>query len=208
MDNTKQKGDAFDKFRDERYLMENEPLSASNVLEYFYRSSFYDPNSINQQRRRGEDVPPGTIGIEYVLRTVNAAGHNRGPQLPFGQTLGNQFGAFTIQKIQRSSSPTDLGSPQEVYYVLGGTIFRAPSLGDVVRRRLVAAVKELNDYLDTMIESYDWCLLRGYYRQGESFKPPSRDDVIASMAPTPVNHPTLVNHPTPHRLTKKKKSKG
>jgi len=75
----------------------------------------------------------------------------------------NQFGAFTIQKLKREGGNE---TPLECYYVLGGTIYKAPSLATLIRHRVLAAVKELDASLDRIIELSHWSLTRGYGWKG------------------------------------------
>ena len=64
-------------FRDEPFLM-REPLSPSNILEYFYASQFYSltggAKSINEMIRRGSIAPEAAGRIDgelYMLVSAN-----------------------------------------------------------------------------------------------------------------------------------------
>ncbi|KAJ1605586.1 hypothetical protein OIY81_3444 [Cryptosporidium canis] len=145
-------------FRDDLWLGRY-TLTPENALEYFYLSPFHDPNSLNIQRKRGEHTEVAE-GFEYRVTYVNEEGLGNVPQPP-GSTWNtpNQFGIFIIQKFfiefQREV-------PLNVYYILSGTIYEAPTLSNVFLHRTAEAFLSMEKIFDTLNEMTRFSLYEGY----------------------------------------------
>eukprot|EP01070_Trichotokara_eunicae_P004863 Trichotokara_eunicae@DN4207_c0_g1_i1.p1 len=149
----------FEKYRDDMFVALN-TLTEQNILEYFYGSRFFDPASLNQQRRKGQSVAPDADGVVFRLVHLNDAARNILP-LPLDSrwSFPNQFGVFTIQKFRRQKGSE---TPLDCYYVIGGTIYKAPVLGQVVRHRLANSFDSLESLLDKLRNACAWSLTDGY----------------------------------------------
>ncbi|CUV06240.1 unnamed protein product [Cryptosporidium hominis] len=145
-------------FRDDLWLGRF-TLTPENALEYFYLSPFHDPNSLNIQRKRGKHTD-ASEGFEYRITYINEEGLGNVPQPP-GSTWNtpNQFGIFIIQKFfiefQREI-------PLNIYYILSGTIYEAPTLSNVFLHRTAEAFLSMEKIFDTFSEMSRFSLYEGY----------------------------------------------
>lgn len=144
-------GEESQLFRDEAFLARH-TLTPTLALEYFYSSQFYDTNCLNQKRRRGQPCGPKEAGVEYVLRDV--------PMHPLAESQPNMFGIFIIQKIRRDVHETE--TPLECYYVIGGSILRAPLLSSLLTQRLHSAFKHVSTFVDIVEHMSGWSVLEGF----------------------------------------------
>ena len=125
-------------------------LSRENVLEYFALSMFYDPKS-NNQALRTQGAPISALlqmtGIEYALDEQAI------PAVRGQLHLAESAALFVIKKQNRySPHKADL---IEVYYVLNGVIYLAPSLMDIVRSRVLKSTVYLKRAMtDLMSEDH------------------------------------------------------
>lgn len=99
-------------------------------------------------------------GIEYKLIYVNEEGLDR-ISLPPGSTwiVPNQFGIFIIQKFliqyQREI-------PLQLYYIIAGTIYEAPSLSSIFLHRVAEAFRNLEITFDLIKGMSEFSLNEGY----------------------------------------------
>lgn len=112
------------------YVSEGGILTADNVMEYFYLSIFYTelggPNSLNEMLRRG--LRHGSDGDLFAL-------------------VESGDGIFVIQKFsQKGQRKTNL----ETLYVICGTIFLAPCLGQLLEAHLTASIEQLELMIDNV----------------------------------------------------------
>jgi len=151
--------ESFEKFRDEAFLAVN-TLSPANATEYFCNSGFFDPQSLNQQRRKGLTIPQDADGIEYRLTFCNSAGRNEVDGVTGGSwNYPNTFGLFVIQKFRREKGQE---TPMECYYILGGTVYKAPSLAAIIRHRLSLCLTSIEKIVDETGAVCKWSLTNGY----------------------------------------------
>ncbi|OII75417.1 uncharacterized protein cubi_01938 [Cryptosporidium ubiquitum] len=145
-------------FRDDLWLGRF-TLTPENALEYFYLSPFHDPNSLNIQRKLGKHTDAAE-GFEYRITYINEEGLGNVPQPP-GSTWNtpNQFGIFIIQKFyiefQREV-------PLNIYYILSGTIYEAPTLSNVFLHRTAEAFLSMEKAFDALNEMARFSLYEGY----------------------------------------------
>eukprot|EP00439_Symbiodinium_sp_Y106_P020733 s1582_g2.t1 len=120
-------------------------LSTSNVLDYFYTSPFYlrcgGPESINERRRRGQRVEAATTGIEFVVAGANADAREG--------ILGTSI--FVLQRVLRRAGES--ATPQDAFYVLAGTVYKAPSLVDIFDGALCQSARAASSILKKQLES-------------------------------------------------------
>ncbi|KAH8741577.1 hypothetical protein FG386_002797 [Cryptosporidium ryanae] len=145
-------------FRDDIWLVRY-TLTPETVLEYFYLSPFCDPNSLNIKRRYEKEVDSNE-GIEYRIIFINEEGLGNVHQPPGSSwNIPNQFGIFVIQKFliefQREI-------PLNVYYILSGTIYEAPSLGNLFLHRTAEAFLNMEKAFDSIKKMSRFNLYQGY----------------------------------------------
>ncbi|PWN24061.1 MED6-domain-containing protein [Microstroma glucosiphilum] len=160
-------------WRDPEYLA-YVPLNPTTALDYFSRSTFFDPASTNEMLRMQNIANPEAmagamgrtarqqeeelsrfVGIEFVLvhakqnKGKEAAG-TQGQQaqnvVPPGQ--GQQLAdetLFVIQKRRRESPAKT--HVLETYYILNGNIHMAPDLETVLNNRMTTALHSLRSAL-------------------------------------------------------------
>ncbi|KAL7068977.1 hypothetical protein ACR3K2_05100 [Cryptosporidium serpentis] len=152
-------GKPLKSFRDDLWLGRF-VLSPTLALEYFFLSPFHDPNSLNMQRRMNQLSCEEVEGIEYKLIYVNEEGLDR-ISLPPGSTwiVPNQFGIFIIQKflIQYQREV-----PLQLYYIIAGTIYEAPSLSSIFLHRVAEAFRNLEITFDLIKGMSEFSLNEGY----------------------------------------------
>ncbi|KAI9584532.1 mediator of RNA polymerase II transcription subunit 6 [Glossina fuscipes] len=103
-------------------------LSPQNVMDYFCRKSnpFYDRMCNNENirmQRLGLENLNNMVGLEYILLHVHE------PIL------------YVIRK-QHRHSPTD-ALPIADYYIIGGMVYKAPDLANVINSRILSTVTNL-----------------------------------------------------------------
>ncbi|XP_037812755.1 mediator of RNA polymerase II transcription subunit 6 [Lucilia sericata] len=103
-------------------------LNPQNVMDYFCRKSnpFYDRmcnNETIRMQRLGLENLHNMVGLEYILLHVHE------PIL------------YVIRK-QHRHNPQE-ATPIADYYIIGGTIYKAPDLGNVISSRILSTVTNL-----------------------------------------------------------------
>lgn len=107
-------------------------------------------------------------GVEYRITYINEEGLGNVPQPP-GSTWNtpNQFGIFIIQKFfiefQREV-------PLNVYYIISGTIYEAPTLSNVFLHRTAEAFLSMEKIFDALDEMARFSLYEGY--SWDNIEPP------------------------------------
>eukprot|EP00914_Ancora_sagittata_P022201 GHVO01044124.1.p1 GENE.GHVO01044124.1~~GHVO01044124.1.p1 ORF type:complete len:228 (+),score=30.70 GHVO01044124.1:152-835(+) len=126
----------------------------------FYRSRFFDASSLNQQRRKGMSIAADADGVQYVLAKANSAAVDESQQRQGTQwNFPNQFGVFVISKIRRKDN---VETPLDSYYIISGTIYKAPTLSVVLRNRILNAVKNIYKCYTDLSDLHQWSLSRGH----------------------------------------------
>ncbi|CAE8583442.1 unnamed protein product, partial [Polarella glacialis] len=123
-------------------------LNVKNVLEYFYTSPFYlhcgGPSSLNERRRRagsGEEVRPSGNWHEFTLVHANEDAKD-------GRV---ETSIFVIQKVLWREGHE--GSvPSEVFYVLSGSIYKAPQIGELFDAAICQAARSADLILRKQLE--------------------------------------------------------
>mmetsp|Transcript_49926 Transcript_49926/g.93442 ORF Transcript_49926/g.93442 Transcript_49926/m.93442 type:complete len:190 (-) Transcript_49926:45-614(-) len=106
-------------------FLQKHGLTVSNVLDYFYTSPFYlrcgGPESLNELRRRGGviDEAMATTNTEFVLVCANDDAKE-------GRM---ETSIFVLQRVLRR--PGEAASPRETFYILAGTIYKAPPAAEI-----------------------------------------------------------------------------
>ncbi|KAK6588912.1 hypothetical protein RS030_2317 [Cryptosporidium xiaoi] len=152
------KGTPVCSFRDDIWLVRF-TLTPETALEYFYLSPFCDHNSLNIKRKYGKPIDSNE-GMEYRIIYINEEGLGNVPQPPGSSwNIPNQFGIFVIQKFfvefQREI-------PLNVYYILSGTIYEAPSLSNVFLHRTAEAFLNMEKVFDSIKKMSRFSLYQGY----------------------------------------------
>ncbi|XP_075152770.1 mediator complex subunit 6 isoform X2 [Haematobia irritans] len=103
-------------------------LDPQNVMDYFCRKSnpFYDRmcnNETIRMQRLGLENLNNMVGVEYILLHVHE------PIL------------YVIRK-QHRHNPQE-ATPLADYYIIGGTVYKAPDLGNVISSRILSTVTNL-----------------------------------------------------------------
>ncbi|KAH7647650.1 hypothetical protein FG379_001449 [Cryptosporidium bovis] len=99
-------------------------------------------------------------GMEYRIIYINEEGLGNVSQPPGSSwNIPNQFGIFVIQKFlvefQREI-------PLNVYYILSGTIYEAPSLSNVFLHRTAEAFLNMEKVFDSIKKMSRFSLYQGY----------------------------------------------
>lgn len=120
-------------------------LNEQNVLQYFYTSFFYarcgGSSSLNEQRRKGEKPVAGKGGHEFVLAFSNEEAK-----------LGNvEMSIFVLQKLIYQDGK-DGGVPYDTFYIVSGTIFKAPNIGHVFDSALRSALHAFHSIFSRQTE--------------------------------------------------------
>ena len=138
-------------FRDEQFLIA-EGLTPGNVLEYFYRSPFYVQtgglNSINEMIRRGSIAPTSASRVDgelYMLVEMNSDAQVV-PVPCVEQTI------FVIQKFKQILNRPR--TPLHTFYVLSGTVYLAPCLGQLLETHLTESVRQFEVMFDSLNEAF------------------------------------------------------
>jgi len=139
-------------------------LDETTVLDYFYASPFYDDGEacLNQARRLGNlDIDPKDwVGYEYRLVHACDNGKHLVP-IPLGSPFNynHQFAVFVIQKVKLNKGRL---TPLDCFYIIGGTVYAAPSLGDLLRYRLLHAMESRLVYIEEIKQLTNWNALEGH----------------------------------------------
>ncbi|XP_053992018.1 mediator of RNA polymerase II transcription subunit 6-like isoform X4 [Hylaeus volcanicus] len=149
----------FEKFRDDIFLARH-VLNELNVMEYFYSSQFFDTSSLNQKQRRGSKLTNTEEGILYRLMYVKDTITDKMTSGDVHWNSTNQLSLFIIQKFVRDPKQTE--TPLECFYILGGTIYKSPFLGTLVRRCCFEAIEKLDVILNSVTNRASWSLIEGY----------------------------------------------
>lgn len=116
-------------------------------------------------------------GVEYRLTYINEEGLGNAPQPP-GSTWNtpNQFGIFIIQKFfiefQREV-------PLNVYYIISGTIYEAPTLSNVFLHRTAEAFLSMEKIFDALDEMARFSLYEGY--SWDNLEPPTPSSDVTDV---------------------------
>lgn len=137
-------------FRNEQFLV-SEGLNPSNVMEYFYQSPFYFESGgeqcINELIRRGS-IPPSSAGRVdgdiFLLVEMNADAKIL-PAPPVDGAI------YIIQKFRQTLNRPRVAGP--VFYVISGTVFLAPGLGQILERHLAKSIAEFDFMIDCVREA-------------------------------------------------------
>lgn len=171
-------------WRDPEYLA-HVPLTSSTALDYFSRSSFFDPSSTNEMlrmqnivqimqfqngimgmgktARQQEEELTRFKGIEFVLvyakEPKQQTAPGSGPSTA-GMTLPQGPSAieetlFVIQK-RRRVSPVET-HVLETYYIANGNVHMAPDVETILNNRMVSLFKRAHTTLTFSLKS-DWSL--------------------------------------------------
>lgn len=124
-------------------------LNPKNILTYFYASPFYvrcgGHDSLNELRRRGSSqdlaAATDTDGHEFILAWCNADAQE-------GRT---ETSVFVLQKVVRRVG-RDGAVPSDVFYVLAGTVYKAPQIGEVFETALAGATRAAGELLGRQTE--------------------------------------------------------
>ncbi|EPR78173.1 Mediator of RNA polymerase II transcription subunit 6 [Spraguea lophii 42_110] len=140
--------DNIEFFRNDNFL-QSCPLLPINILEYFSTSPFYDNSCNNEMLKMQTQYQNGTkfledmVGLEYMLN------YNDEENI-----------LFIIYKINRHSI-TDF-TLLNIYYIIHGTIYVAPTDADIFKSRLSNFYFHLNEALDLYLERRTFNLFTGY----------------------------------------------
>ena len=113
-------------------------------------------------------------GIEYRIIFINEEGLGNVPQPPGSSwNIPNQFGIFVIQKFliefQREI-------PLNIYYILSGTIYEAPSLSNLFLHRTAEAFLNMEKAFDSIKKMSRFSLYQGYIWDNLKLKHASEKD--------------------------------
>jgi|EP00505_MAST-04D_sp_SCG-Rhode-Island_P005173 hypothetical protein len=133
----------------DRYLQEN-PLTAASVDNYFCLSTFYQQPALNELVRSGqyswnqiETVSNGFTGVEFRSEQIDP--HH-----------------FIVRKWFRGRTTDSRGAPNltliAIYYIMWGEIYQAPSVWDIMMSRVLHC-NEL------ALGAFDHCLARKTFDQ-------------------------------------------
>ncbi|CAE7632067.1 MED6, partial [Symbiodinium pilosum] len=115
-------------------------------LDYFYTSPFYQrsggPESLNERRRRGQKVEEASPGIEFVVVGANADAKE-------GRL---ETSIFVVQRLLRRAGESAV--PQDVFYVLAGSVYKAPPIVDIFDGALCQTAMAASSILKKQLESF------------------------------------------------------
>ncbi|KAF1814627.1 MED6-domain-containing protein [Eremomyces bilateralis CBS 781.70] len=172
-------------------------VHTDSVHLYFMNSPFFDPTSNNGVLRQQSELNPA---MQYLLRS-RADFENRLKtmqglefmvvQEPQQLSDGQDTGIWIIRKQERQKRPgkedelTVLGS----YFVVGEDVYQAPSIGDIIRNRLLSVTTSLTSLLSLTSSLPLFNSAEGY-----SYLPPTSKDlqlstIATSRSPSRANTP-------------------
>jgi len=131
-------------FDDARWLKMN-PLTKSNVLEYFSLSPFYSKTSNNEIIRMQQLDPDKLLDMNGIQYSVV---HHKEPTL------------FVIQKHKRENRRIVI--PLAMYYILDGVIFQAPDFYSILSSRMLKTIFRLKDAFEEISRSVSFDPYTGY----------------------------------------------
>lgn len=195
----------------------NKPMDENMIYRYIAESPFFDHMSNNGlaiaqagnhmqtfqmtwDRRAFEDDLKRKRGVEYMISGEPAdAKPLKGVEgAEQGWAESGRTGVWNVRKQERGFARARDGSVQEdlttlgTYYLVGENMYQAPSVGDVIGNRLIAATNSLSQFFEGAAKLPDFDPADGYSylpqaalnapAQGARSGTPSRS---ASVAPTP-----------------------
>merc|ERR1712216_748019 len=115
----------------------------------FYTSPFYakcgGPASLNERRRRGEVVAAGTIaGPEFLLAYTNEV----------AQAGRTETSVFVVERVIHKEGLVET-FPSDVFYIIAGTIYKAPKVWDFVDSVLQVAAGAAEGIMTRQVEELD-----------------------------------------------------
>eukprot|EP00933_Yihiella_yeosuensis_P017128 TRINITY_DN14398_c0_g1_i1.p1 TRINITY_DN14398_c0_g1~~TRINITY_DN14398_c0_g1_i1.p1 ORF type:complete len:249 (-),score=48.99 TRINITY_DN14398_c0_g1_i1:372-1085(-) len=123
-------------------------LTKKNILEYFYASPFYlhcgGPSSLNERRRRGQEALRTGNSHEFKLIYANEDAEE-------GRA---ETSVFVIQK-EVFKEGKEGSVPSDVFYVLAGSIYKAPQLSELFEAAVCQAARSVDVVLKRQMEGVD-----------------------------------------------------
>ena len=129
----------------DRVWLQQFPLNANTVLDYFANSQFYDrtcSNEVIKMQRLDPSNLRNMTGIEYVVH------HGQEPGV-----------LYIILKQRRESYNKTV--PIELYYVIEGTIYKCPDLAALANSRFSMAMYYMNEAFETVKRHQTFCPTKG-----------------------------------------------
>ncbi|KAF2836976.1 MED6-domain-containing protein [Patellaria atrata CBS 101060] len=149
-------------------------LKADHILLYFSKSPFFDPTSnlqaIISQNPFRDEILLNRNALESRMRAMQGLEYaivEEPQKLPDG----TDNGIWVIRKQERRKRP---GLPDEIvvlgsYYILNNAVYQSPSVGDILRMRLLSAELSLQKFFDKATSLPIFSPAQGY-----SYLPPSK----------------------------------
>eukprot|EP00416_Gambierdiscus_australes_P034108 CAMPEP_0171107372 /NCGR_PEP_ID=MMETSP0766_2-20121228/66668_1 /TAXON_ID=439317 /ORGANISM="Gambierdiscus australes, Strain CAWD 149" /LENGTH=219 /DNA_ID=CAMNT_0011568659 /DNA_START=215 /DNA_END=874 /DNA_ORIENTATION=+ len=126
-------------------FLQRHGLHPRNVLEYFYTSPFYarcgGMTSANEARRRGHQAPLSGDVHEFMLTYSNNAAKS-------GRI---ETSVYVIQKISHRTAQ-DGTVPSDTFYIVAGSIYKAPQLGELFERTVHQTTSAVDAILQRQVE--------------------------------------------------------
>ena len=170
-----------------RYISESPffDYSTKNGLYIDQSKSNWQAYNIVGNRKLFEDEMRSRKGDEYMI-----VGE---PQvIQSGEGAGQKNGMWVVRKQNRDRTRTVDGRMEEVlttlgtYYLVGENMYQAPSVGDVVGNRLVAAATSLSKFFDTAVNLPTFSPTSGYSYLPHSTSKAALTSISGSASASPT----------------------
>eukprot|EP00922_Rhytidocystis_sp_ex-Travisia-forbesii_P003867 GHVS01005597.1.p1 GENE.GHVS01005597.1~~GHVS01005597.1.p1 ORF type:complete len:357 (+),score=70.72 GHVS01005597.1:274-1344(+) len=158
-------GGAGEVFRDPVYLAQNILNHEKNALHYFYRSRFYERNSLNELKLQGAETECVAEGVVFEVTESNLAVLRHSSQCPPDsepQRLHLYYNENAIFVIKKILLKDEHKMPLRVFYISSGDIYSAPPLGSVLRYQMYMAIQNLELMIGRVDAMNRWSLVEGY----------------------------------------------
>uniref|UniRef100_A0A7S1VD77 Mediator of RNA polymerase II transcription subunit 6 n=1 Tax=Sexangularia sp. CB-2014 TaxID=1486929 RepID=A0A7S1VD77_9EUKA len=168
-------------FRDQTFLSTFQ-LHSDNAIDYFRLSPFYSPTCDNEVIRM-QGLSPSSLltmtGIQYTIAVVTN-------ERPIAHVI--------LVRKERRLSP-ERAVPLDFFYMLHGTVYKAPSLQEVLAGRLAAAADSLARCLSLLVECVAYTPGTGYTWAPSTTLPTTSTSSSTDPPPLhPVTPELLVDH--------------
>ncbi len=149
-------------------------LGPNNVLEYFYTSPFYDPNTNNETYRI--QAIPSYVMVEQLKKSI-------GLEYEVDLHLSKEPHLFVIKKQNRSAGNSV--EVLELFYCLEGIIYQSPFLSDLLQTRIAKISHSLLQSFNEINANIEYSIATGQHTiKGQEVV---ENDVKAANSKAPVS---------------------
>ena len=162
----RQRSERLYKFKSKGWL-QTKPLNLSTAIEYFSMSEFYDKTSLQHKILTGELTQDQIKSLKGIIYRVEMPTEQPPSQPPHTFPLFIIHEEYQEQKTTSSSSssssnaPRMVTTPRAVYYISDGTIYKSPSLVNILKARVEKAKHHLIEAMKFLQNHAKFDLIRG-----------------------------------------------